>query len=63
MDGDGGGGSGEAMFINVAGSFHPAQLGQLAGIGGMAGGVIGVLGIVPGAGARDGEGSVASEQD
>jgi hypothetical protein len=61
--GDGDGGGGEAMFINVAGAFHPAQLGQLAAIGGMAGGVIGVLGIVPGAAGGDGEESVATGQD
>lgn len=39
---------GEAMFIDVAGVFEPAQLGRLASIEGMPG-VIGVLGIVPGA--------------
>jgi hypothetical protein len=64
VDGDGGGsGSGEAMFINVAGAFHPAQLGQLAAIGGMGGGVLGVLGIVPGADWGDGEESPETEQD
>jgi hypothetical protein len=46
--GDGSDGSGEAMFINVAGAFQPAQLGQLASINGITG-AVGVLGIIPGA--------------
>ena len=51
--GDGSAGSGEAMFINVAGAFEPAQLGHLASINGITG-AVGVLGIIPGAdGGRD----------
>jgi hypothetical protein len=52
--GDGSDGSGEAMFINVAGAFQPAQLGQLASINGITG-AVGVLGIVPGANGGDAE--------
>ena len=50
--GDGSDGSGEAMFINVAGAFQPAQLGQLASINGITG-AVGVLGIIPGADGGD----------
>src|SRR5688572_1399950 len=58
--GDGSDGSGEAMFINVAGAFQPAQLGQLASINGITG-AVGVLGIIPGA---DGSGAEEGpEQD
>lgn len=52
--GDGSDGSGEAMFINVAGAFQPAQLGQLASLNGIAG-AVGVLGIIPGADGGDEE--------
>jgi hypothetical protein len=52
--GDGSDGSGEAMFINVAGAFEPAQLGQLASINGITG-AVGVLGIIPGADGGDEE--------
>ena len=52
--GDGGDGSGEAMFINVAGAFEPAQLGHLASINGITG-AVGVLGIIPGADGGDAE--------
>jgi hypothetical protein len=46
--GDGSDGSGEAMFINVAGAFEPDQLGRLASLDGVSG-AVGVLGIIPGA--------------
>lgn len=52
--GDGSDGSGEAMFINVAGAFEPAQLGHLASINGITG-AVGVLGIIPGADGGDAE--------
>jgi hypothetical protein len=55
-------GGGEAMFINVAGAFEPAQLGRLAAIDGMTG-AIGVLGIVPGADAGATEESPGAPQD
>jgi hypothetical protein len=60
--GDGNDGSGEAMFINVAGAFEPAQLGRLAALDGMAG-AIGVLGIVPGADAGAAEEGAEAAQD
>ena len=52
--GDGSDGSGEAMFINVAGAFEPSQLGRLASINGITG-AVGVLGIIPGADGGDEE--------
>ena len=60
--GDGSDGSGEAMFINVAGAFQPAQLGQLASINGITG-AVGVLGIIPGADGGDAEESLEVEED
>lgn len=60
--GDGSDGGGEAMFINVAGAFQPAQLGQLAALNGVAG-AAGVLAIVPGADRGDAERTPQAAQD
>ena len=43
-DSGGDGGGGEAVFLNVAGTIQPAQLGQIASMSGMTG----MLGGLPG---------------
>jgi hypothetical protein len=49
MDSGGGAGAGEAVFLNVAGTIHPAQLGQIASSMGMHGMFRGVPVIPPAA--------------